>query len=326
MKPTGNPPGDTTRTGGYTLSDFAGTGQFGFTNGAGSSARFNDPYGVATDAAGNVYVADSHNNSIRKITPDGMVSTLTGNGSTGTADGDALTAQFNYPEALVVDANGNIYVADTYNNLIRKVTPGGTVSTIAGDGVAGFKDGIKDQAEFNAPSGITIDSFGDLIVTDNNNQSIRKVNPGGVVTTLPNVTLNGPHGIVFDENGTMYVVESGKHVITKIVPGGVASTFAGTPNVGGFNDGPGAGAEFFNPEGLAIDKNGSLYVGDLGNHRIRKITPAGVVSTVAGGDNSDYKNGPGPDARFFAPSGITVDASGNLYVADVGNYRIRKIK
>lgn len=146
------------------------------------------------------------------------------------------------------------------------------------------------------------------------------------MTTLPNVTFNGPHGIVFDQNGAMYVVETGKYIITKITRGGAVSVLAGNPNVGGFNDGTGPNAKFFAPEGIAIDKGGNLYVGDLGNHRIRKIAPDGTVSTIAGGNDSGYKNGPGSIARFTAPSGIAIDASGSIYVADVGNYRIRKIK
>jgi len=146
------------------------------------------------------------------------------------------------------------------------------------------------------------------------------------VTTLPNVTFNGPHGIVFDQNGAMYVVETGKYIITKITRGGAVSVLAGNPHVGGFNDGTGPNAKFFAPEGIAIDKGGNLYVGDLGNHRIRKIAPDGTVSTIAGGNDSGYKNGSGSIARFTAPSGIAIDASGSIYVADVGNYRIRKIK
>ena len=321
IPPVGTPP-DTTGANMYTVATLAGDGLFGVSDGAGTSARFNTPHGVATDAAGNVYVADSYNNSIRKITPAGAVTTLAG-GTLGKADGDGKAAQFNYPYALTLDALGNIYVADCFNNLVRKVTPTGTVTTIAGDGVAGFKDGVGKSAEFNAPSGIAMDADGNLYICDNNNERIRKITPQGLVKTFDYV-FNGPQGIVLDADKNIYVVSTGNNVVYKIAPAGTVTIVAGDPQ-GGFANGPAASALFFYPEGLAMDAAGNLYVGDLGNNKIRKITASGMVSTVAG-TTKGYKDGQIQNAEFYAPSGVAMDASGNIYVADVGNHSIRKIK
>src|SRR5476651_156632 len=170
-------PGD---TGSYTVTTLAGTGSYGFTNGPGAIAQFSDPYAVATDVSGNVYVADADNNAIRKITPAGIVSTVAGNGTRSFKNGAGASAEFHFPHALVVDSTGNIYVADTFNQMIRKISPAGIVSTVAGDGTAGFVNGTGTAAEFNAPSGITIDRYGNLFVSDSNNQRIRKITPAGV--------------------------------------------------------------------------------------------------------------------------------------------------
>jgi sugar lactone lactonase YvrE len=315
-------PGDTSR---HAVSTLAGTGNYGFKDGAGTTARFNDPYAVATDVSGNVYVADAGNNSIRKITPAGLASTIAGDGTRGFKNGDGASAEFNFPHALVVDPAGNIYVADTFNQVIRKITPAGTVSTFAGDGTPGLADGTGTTAEFNAPSGIAIDRYGNLFVSDSNNQRIRQITPTGVVSTLNiNILLSGPQGIAIDASGNLYVVESGKSLIRKITTEGAVITIAGT-EPGGFADGQGATALFFTPEGIVLDPSGNLYIGDLGNDRIRKITPTGLVSTIAGGIKGNT-NGAATDARFNAPAGLAIDAFGNLYVADVNNHSIRKIQ
>lgn len=325
-KKKNNPqPGTPGDTGSYSVTTLAGTGSYGFTNGPGSTAQFSDPYGVATDVSGNVYVADADNNAIRKITPAGIVSTVAGDGTRGFKNGTGASAEFDFPHALVVDSTGNIYVADTFNQMIRKITPAGVVSTFAGDGTAGFTNGTGMTAEFNAPSGITIDRYGNLFVSDSNNQRIRKITPEGVVSTLNlTVLLSGPQGIAVNASGDLYVVESGKGLIRKITSEGIVTIIAGT-EPGGFADGQGTAALFFVPEGIAIDPSGNLYIGDLGNDRIRKITPSGYVSTIAGSTKGNV-NGAGADARFYAPAGLAIDGFGYLYIADVNNYSIRKLK
>ena len=281
------------------VSTFAG-GEEGFADGQGSAARFRYPTGIAIDTAGNLYVADSRNNRIRKITPKGEVSTLAG-GEEGFADGQGSAARFYYPRDFAIDVAGNLYVADKGNNRIRKITPQGEVSTLAGGEKWGFADGQGSAARFNWPNDIAIDAAGNLYVADERNNRIRKITPEREVSTLAGSDSIGGRGI--DNSG--------------------------------FVDGPGKSARFYQPLGIAIDAAGNLYVADSGNNRIRKVTPAGEVSTLAGGGPTGVKNltdepnsfadGQGDAARFNFPVGITIDAVGNLYVVDTGNHRIRKV-
>ena len=266
-----------------TVSTLAGSGTAGFVNGTGSTARFDSPHGVAIDAFGNIYVADNGNHSIRKITPAGEVSTLAGNGTMGFVDGAVNTARFSFPRGVAVDASNNIYVADYFNHCIRKITPAGVVTTLAGNGTAGFVDGTGIAAQFNRPNSVVVDALGNVYVADQLNNSIRKITPAGVVTTLAG-------------NGTA-----------------------------GFADGAGNAAQFYYPSGVEVDAFGNIYVADTGNYRIRKISPTGKVSTLAGSGIVGFADGLSNVAQFDDPSGVTVDAHGNLYVADRGNHRIRKI-
>ena len=307
----------------YTVSTVAGDGTFGFKNGQDTLAQLSPSYGLTTDAAGNVYVADSENNRIRKISPSGEVSTLAGDGTIGANNGPAATAQFDFPHGLCRDANGNIYVADAANNMIRKITPQGVVSTFAGNGTPGLVEGNAAQAEFNDPAGVTIDAAGNLYVTDGNNRRIRKITQAGVVSTLGNADFGFPEGITIDAAGNLYVADPQKNRISRVTPAGAITTLAGTGDFG-LKDGAGDVAQFLNPEGIAIDASGNLYVGDLDNNAVRKITPAGIVTTLAG-NGTGYANGPGPQAKFYQPSGIAVDAFGNIYVTDTINSRIRKL-
>ncbi|OCX52754.1 hypothetical protein BEL04_14180 [Mucilaginibacter sp. PPCGB 2223] len=308
----------------YHVSTLAGDGARGMTNGPGNTARFYEPYGVATDAAGNVYVADASNNMIRKITPAGLVSTLAGNGTIGYKDGDGAMAQFNYPHGLAVDAAGNVFVAEAGGNMIRKITPDGIVSTLAGNGNAGFVNGTGAQAEFNFPADIAIDAAGNLFVTDGNNKCIRKVTQTGVVTTYA-AGFGFPEGIAMDAAGNIFVADAASFVIRKVNHAGMVSILAGSEAELNYVNGPGNVARFHNPEGIAIDKRGNLYIGDL-NAAVRRITPDGVVSTIAGNGTTDFIDGPGPDSRFHEPSGIATDTNGSIFVCDVINQRIRKLQ
>jgi sugar lactone lactonase YvrE len=212
------------------VSTFAG-GHPGFKNANGTSAAFNSPTGVAVDANGNVYVADAGNNRIRKITPQGDVSTFAGSGGRGSADGDTTTAMFNQPGALAFDAGGNLYVADRGNNLIRKVTPNGVVSTFAGSGAPGAVNGKGAAASFNSPAGITVDANGNVYVGDSNNNLIRKITPDGTVSTYAGTgvagkangspktaTFNSPQGVAIDTFGRLFIADTGNSLIREITP------------------------------------------------------------------------------------------------------------
>jgi hypothetical protein len=302
----------------------------GSADGIGGDARFAVPAGVAGDSAGNIYVADSGNQTIRKVTPTGVVSTLAGLArSVGNADGTGDAARFNYPEGVAVDSHDNIYVADTNNSMIRKVTPAGFVTTLAGSPGSGNTDGTGSAARFSYPRGLAVDTADNIFVADTLNDTIRKVTPDGVVTTVAGLGMNGvwfdrPSGVAVDGSGNVYVADTSHSMIRKIAPSGVVSTLAGSLGGYGSADGSGSGAHFTGPEGVAVDNAENVYVTDTGNHTIRKITPAGIVTTIAGSPGSvGNASGTGSAARFDQPKGVAVDSAGNIYVADYYNHTIR---
>lgn len=315
-------------TTGRMVSTLAGSDQ-GYVDGMGTAAKFSGPRGLVVDPAGNIYVVDYSNNRIRKITPAGMVSTLAGSVQ-GFADGMGTAAKFAFPNGIAIDASGNLYVSDAGNNRIRKITPAGMVSTLAGD--AGI-------SIFYQPLGVGVDATGNVYVADTDNNRIRKITPGGVVSTFAGSDnrLGGhvdgagtvarfwvPVGVAVDAAGNVYVTEgAGNHLVRKITPAGVVSTFAGS--VEGFADGVGAAAKFYRPVSPAVDAAGNIYLSDVGNNRIRKITPAGEVSSLTVAQPVGNTDGPIATALFQGPLGVAVDAAGNLYISDSNNQRIRKI-
>lgn len=414
-----------------TVSTLAGLAyNSGSTDGVGSEARFRDPRGIAVDTTGNIYVADYRNHKIRKITPDRTVTTLAGsmNGQIGYTDGTGIDARFDNPYGIVVDTTGNIYVTDSDNNTIRKITPDATVTTLAGLAkMAGENDGTGSNARFGFLSSITVDHQGNLLVLDDG-KSIRKVTPDGIVTTLEvqvNNSINGlavddtgaifftytddnyryydgyyigkmlpdgsavriagdltdgsrdgapsryaldtPGGCVTDSSGniflclgpevvkitpdntvrsftsvgttqmnpnslaidsanTLYVANQDEHIIQKVLADGTVSILAGSRGNSGSTDGPGTSARFKSPKDITIDTAGNLYVADTSNNTIRKITPDGMVSTLAGAAGyTGNSNGSGSAARFNTPYGITLSSDDTLYVADFGNNCIRAI-
>jgi hypothetical protein len=321
-----------------TLAGRAGVSGIG--DGAGSSALFWFPAGLATDPAGNVYVADGDlASTIRKITPAGAVSTIAGSaGLTGSGDGMGSAASFAFLEGLAIDGSGNLFVADSFNDAIRRVTPSGAVTTLAGSAGSGREDGIGTSARFFFPSGIAADPSGNLYVPEANH-TVRKVTAAGVVTTFAgsaghNGSTDGtgaaarfffPGGAAADAGGNVYVAD-GNNTIRKITPAGVVTTLAGSSDTTGSTDGTGSAARFAGPASLAADHAGNVYVADQPSNTIRKITPAGVVTTFAGlADVEGKTDGTGNGARFDFPAGVATDSSGNVYVADTNNMLIRKI-
>lgn len=319
------------------VTTIAGSGTIGSTNANGTAASFNYPEGVAVDASGNIYVADFNNHRIRKISPSGDVTTFAGSGTAGAIDDTGTLARFNNPSGIVIDALGNFFVSDYSNNKIRKITPTGVVTTVAGSGTIGSNDGQGISATFNAPYGLNIDTSGNIYVADTNNHKIRKIDTSGNVTTLAGTGLSGsidgdntvarfknPSALAIDAQGNVYVADYGNHKIRKITPTGDVSTLAGSGTLGSA-DGTGTAASFYRPNGIAIDPNGYLYVADLYNNKIRKITPSGDVSTFAGTGVAGYTDGDLSTAKFYRPIGITIDSNGDFYIGDTYNHRIRKI-
>ncbi len=302
----------------------------------------NVPHGITSDLAGNSYVADSYSHTIRKITPAGVISTLAGKtGIAGNADGEGTAARFTYPYGITADAAGNLYVADTYNHTVRKISPSGVVSTLAGvAGSAGSSDGKGASARFTYPNGIQSDRAGNLYVADTSNHTIRRISASDEVSTLagnagqagPNdgqgasARFNNPHALTVDSAGNVYVADSRNHTVRKITPAGMVSTMAGRAGNDGSADGKGATASFHIPRGIAADSAGNLYVSDTFNNTIRKISANGSVITLAGlaGDGGEA-DGAGGKAQFNKPNGIGVDSFGSLYVVDTENHAIRKI-
>ncbi|MES2924052.1 MAG: choice-of-anchor Q domain-containing protein [Verrucomicrobiota bacterium] len=298
---------------GVMVSTLAGATS-GFAEGVGTAAKFNQPSGIATDAAGNIYVADKQNHRIRKVAADGTASTFAGTGEAGLADGPGDIAQFDQPVGLAMSASGTLFVADSNNHCIRAIDSTGEVVTYSGLGAMGFTDGIATAARFNSPAGLAIDSQGVLYVADSNNHRIRKVATDGSVSTLAGTgvagTANGavaqfnsPVGIARDSSGFLYVTETNSQAIRKIAPDGFTSVFA---------------SGFSSPTGLAVGVGGLLYVADKGNHRIRSVSPGGVVTTVAGTGISGTANGFGEIAQFASPLALATTASGAVIVGESG--------
>ncbi len=318
----------------YSFAFLAGSsGTAGSADGTGSAALFKDPYGLALDSSGNLYVADKANDTIRMVTAAGVVTTLAGTpGSVGTTDGTGAAAQFNQPVGLAVASGGVIYVADSSNYTIRKIASGGVVTTLAGaPGKSGYIDATGGSAEFNQPYGIAIDGSGNLYVTELGNNTVRMVTSGGVVTTLAGTAgsagstdgtgtaarFNQPIGIAIDGSGNLYVADSNNNTIRKIASGGVVTTLAGSPGSAGTADGTGSAARFRSPRGVATDAAGNIYVADSGNCTIRKVTPAGVVTTLAGTPGTFASvPGTGAAALFDVPVGIAVGTTGSTYVTN----------
>jgi uncharacterized protein (TIGR03437 family) len=326
------------------ITTVAGNGTSGYSgdNGAPTSAKLYAPEGVAVDSAGNLYIADSGNNRIRKVS-GGLITTVAGNGTQGYSgdNGPATSAELNGPQSVAVDSSGNVYIADLSNNRIRKVSSG-AIATIAGNGTGfGGDNGAPTSAQLDAPLAVAVDPAGDVYIADMGNNRIREVSNGAIATLVGNGTagfggdggagtsaeLNSPEGVAADSSGELFIADSGNNRVRKIW-GGTIITFVGNGKPGFSGDnGPATSAELNYPMGVAVDPTGSnLYIADRSNNRIRKVS-GGVITTVAGTGAQGYNgdNGPATNAQLHFPQGVAVDSAGNLYIADSSNHRIRMV-
>lgn len=311
------------------VATLAGNGSAGAADGPGAVARFNGPRGLALDAAGNLFVADTSNHKIRKVTPQGLVTTLAGNGTPGWADGTGGAVMFNSPSGVAVDGGGNVFVADTQNHRVRKIDPGGNVTTLAGNGTPGsLNHTLGTNATFNQPWGIALDTGGNAYVSDFGNSLIRKVVIGSTsVTTFASTSLLGPSGLAIDAASNLYVANRNDSRVMKVTSGGTVIPFGGTGTAGFSGDGgPATSATFNQPQAVAVDAADNVYVADTLNYRIRRIQAGtGTVTTVAGsGSTPVMTDGPVGSARFGELHGIaTRTTASRVYVGDWSHQRLR---
>ncbi|WP_329394580.1 RICIN domain-containing protein [Streptomyces melanogenes] len=331
------------------ISTVAGTGVAGFSgdDGPAVSAELKGPYGVAVDTTGVLYVAEYNNNRVRKITTDGKISTIAGTGTKGFSGecGPAVSAQLNNPREVAVDRMGAVYIADTGNHRVRKVTADGKICTVAGTGTKGFSgdDGPATAAQLHGPYGVAVDSTGVLYVAEYNNHRVRKITTDGKISTIagtgtagfdgddgPAVSaqLSHPRGVEVGRAGDLYIADAGNHRVRRVAADGKISTIAGTGTKGfSGDDGPATAAQLDRPFGVAVDSTGTLYIPDIQDHRVRKITADGKISTIAGTGTAgfDGNDGPAASAQLNQPIGVAVDRVGTLYISDHTNHRVRKI-
>ncbi|GAA2775224.1 hypothetical protein GCM10010521_62180 [Streptomyces rameus] len=331
------------------ISTVAGTGVQGFAgdNERATAAQLNRPYSLAMDSTGTLYFSDRDNHRIRKITTDGKISTVAGTGTAGFKgdSGPAVSAQLKTPRGVAVDSAGDLYFADSENHRIRKITADGKISTVAGTGTAGFRGdgGPATAAQLNLPYSVAVDSAGVLYVADGGNHRVRRIAADGQISTVagtgaagfggdggPAVSalLKWPIGVALDGAGALYVVDSQNHRVRRVTADGKISTVVGTGTSGfGGDGGPAASAKLAAPVGAVVDSTDTLYIADYGNHRVRKVTADGTISTVAGTGTAGFggDGGPGTSAQLNNPIGFAVDCVDTLYIADYNNQRIRKI-
>jgi sugar lactone lactonase YvrE len=345
-----------------TVTTVAGTKARGYSGDGGpaSEARLYQPRMSISDPAGNVYIADTFNQVVRKIDVNGTISTVVGvyhPVDDGTSDeqcpadfdgdgGPAVKARMSCPHSLAFDASGNLVIADSGNNRIRRVDSSGIITTIAGTGKfsSGGDGGPATSAGLQSPKGITYDAAGNLLIADSGNNQIRKIDPGGIITTIAGTgepgysgdggpatgaKLEAPRTIAVGPSGSIYIAEPNVHRIRKIDPKGVISTLAGTSKAGFSGDGgPARDAQLDMPRGVGVDGEDNVFIADSLNHRIRKVGGDGVITTIAGTGEKGFsgEGSPASEARFFTPRAVDVDRSGDIYVADTYNNRIRRIE
>ena len=321
------------------VTTFAGTaGRSSSVDGTGSEARFDDPYALAVDSAGNVFVADASDHTIRKVSTSGVVTTVAGKaGSFGAVDGAGTAARFRGPLGVAVDADGVVYVADTGNHTVRKITSAGVVSTLAGlAGSSGSLDGTGTAARLSSPYGVTVDNARNIYVMESTGV-VRKISPDGAVTSLAGqngstglvdgtgsaARFTVPFDIAADTGGRLLVSDHGNHAVRAVTATGAVTTLAGSGQPG-YTNATGSAATFKFPSGIAVDAQGNVFLADTDNQVIRLITSSGQTSTVLGNNQKGSADGPSASATFSDPKDVAVDSAGNLYIADRGNRTIRK--
>jgi uncharacterized protein (TIGR03437 family) len=331
------------------ITTLAGTGAAAFSGDGGpaTGAALNHPRGIAVDFDGTIYVADVDNYRTRKITSTGIISTVAGNGIFGASGdgGPAISAAFSDAEGVALDPNGNLYIADSGNRRIRKVTPSGIVTTVAGTGVQGFSGdgGPATAATLNRPTSLFVDPTGNIYFADSSNQRIRRIDTAGIITTVAGNGLDGfsgdggsatsasmsfPLGLAMDQAGNVYFTDGNNNRVRRITPSGIISTVVGNGKGGfGGDGGPAISASLNIPSDLAFDPAGNLYIADAGNNRVRKVDTSGTITTVAGTgiDGFSGDGGPATQAELNFPWGLANAATGAVYIADRVNNRIRAI-
>ncbi len=306
------------------------------------------PYDVFVDGSGNIYIVDKNNHRISKVDTSGIMTTVAGNGTFGFSGdgGTATSASMSYPEGVFVDGSGNIYIADTENNRIRKVDTSGIISTVAGNGNRGFSGdgGAATSASMWYPVSVFVDGLGNIYIAITINSRIRKVDTSGNINTVAGngtlefygdgrpatrASLRGPSSVFVDGLGNIYIADTINNRIRKVDTSGIISTVAGNGNRGFSGDrGPATRARLYSPSGVFVDGWGIIYIADRLNHRIRKVDTSGIISTVAGNGNRGFSGdgGPAKFARLHRPTSVFVDGLSNIYIADTGNRRIRKVE
>jgi streptogramin lyase len=318
------------------------TGGFSGDGGPATAAQLFGPSGVAVDAAGDLYIADTNNGRVREVSPSGIITTVAGNGTGGFSGdgGPATAAELNgsFGLGLALDAAGDLFIADSGNNRVREVTPSGVITTVAGNGTGGFSGdgGPATAAGLDLPAGVAVDAAGDLFIADFHNQRAREVSPSGVITTVAGngsrgfsgdggpataAELNDLEGVAVDAAGDLFIADTFNSRVREVSPSGIITTVAGGTGDGG----SATRAALAFPSNVAVDAAGDLFIADPVNERVREVTPAGVITTVAGGGNSVRDGGPATAAQLFSLAGLAVDAAGDLYIADASDERVREV-
>ncbi|MBF6054606.1 hypothetical protein GO002_22445 [Streptomyces eurocidicus] len=302
---------------------------------------------MALDAVGALYIADYQNHRVRKVGPDGIITTVAGDGSKGYGGdgGPATEASLKDPAGVALDGRGNLYIADRSNQRVRRVGPDGIITTVAGDGTAAFggDGGPAIAASLNFPHAMAVDGAGNLYIADDYNHRVRRVGPDGVIVTVAGngsdgfggdggpataASLNFPHAVAVDGVGNLYIADRYNYRVRRVGPDGTITTVAGNGAIGfGGDGGPATAAALNLPQCVLVDGVGNLYITDYGNERVRRVGPDGIITTVAGDGSKGYggDGGPAPLAALDQPLGIAVDGAGELYIGDFGNHRVRKV-
>lgn len=333
------------------ITTIAGDGTHGFSGDGGLATRaaLNKPYGVVLDAGGNLFIADEFNHRIRKVTTNGIISTVAGNGTINYSgdNGLAISANIGSPYGLTVDKSGNLFMADADNHRIRKIATNGIITTVAGNGISGYSGdgGLATKAQLYGPTDVTIDASGNLYIADASNNRIRKVTTDGIITTIAGsgvagfngdggpatqASLAGPYAVAIDAKGSFYISDANNHRIRKVGADGIITTVAGNGKYSMVKQGDGGPAtktSLISPMGLTVDANGNLFIAVANNNCVRRVSPEGIITTVAGDGTFGFRGdgGPATRAQLYGPTDVAMDASGSLYITDHSNKRIRKV-